>query len=85
MTRKQTATTEDWIAYGKRVKAVYDEIVELLCDPLMQESMTIRDYKGLNKARDGLIKFKSDAENAMFKAGKQPQNDPLAVFYGEIA
>lgn len=88
MTRTKVPMSEkDWVEIGNTSKKVYKTLIDLVCDERLNERMTKKQMRGLQKAISGFISFKSEAEDAMFREiGYQHMDDRklLDVFYGEL-
>jgi hypothetical protein len=87
MTRTKVPMSEqEWVEIGNTSKRVYNTLISLLCDPRLHERMTKKQMRGLKKAISGVVSFKSEAEEAMYREiGYLHKGDRklLNVFYGE--
>ena len=75
-------SADEWIRYGNRVKICEQMLSSLINDPIAQGAMTVHDTEPLMKAIRNICEFKSRAEDAMYKRGQKPTENPLHVFYG---
>lgn len=73
------ATDEEWISYGQRIKAIDNDLKNLLID--MSPNVTIDTTNHLKKAISCISTFKSSCEAEMFSKGG-PKD--LNIFYGSI-
>lgn len=82
---KKEATTQEWIDIGAKSKMLHDELTHLIVaiSPHIRKTSSV--MKNLHKSLHYFDEFCSEAENEMFRQGKEPKEpeNPLNVFYGK--
>ena len=74
MKRKPQMTKEEWIELGDMLKAIHNELIDIICTPYFKKSM----QNDIHKAVALIDRYRSNAENEMFLQGIED----LDIFYG---
>jgi len=84
---KELLPLKDWITIGRTCKQLRKTIMDLQCNPDIQQRMTKKEPGGLYKMGVGLADFTNYAEDAMYReyrelCGSDKQRKLLDIFYG---
>ncbi len=79
METKVKWTTDEWIKFGNRVKAVRTELQDMLMD--VQTVCRKTDLRGISNTLDQLERWKSRMQSVAVRDGVPPA---VSIFYGPL-